>query len=128
MIHKKKISSDQFLEDIINKELSIVGAEVTFKDLVEDSSLPIEDQKYQNWFNIFQFQTPQQFLEWKEYVLEHFYDWQPKYLYNKRRLQEEFSWINLQYGLSLAFPYQDIYEEEVKLKQAKRNKDANKTV
>lgn len=128
MALKKKISADQFLEDIINKELSIIGVQLTFKDILADHQLPENEQKYHSWYQDFAFKTPEQFLEWKNYVLEHFFDWQPKYLFNKRRLNEEFSWINLQYGLSLDFPYQDIYEAEVKLKQARQNKDANKTV
>ena len=116
MALKKKISADQFLEDIINKELSIIGVQLTFKDILADHQLPKDEQKYHSWYQDFTFKTPEQFLEWKNYVLEHFFDWQPKYLCSKRRLNEEFSWINLEYGLALDFPYEEIAKIENKKK------------
>ena len=92
---KQKISEDQFILDCINKEFEIIGSPLhwdTFPELCEWA------KQNKNWYSDYKFNSPEQFKDWKNYFMKHFYDCKPKYLYNKRRLEEEFAWFNVEYG------------------------------
>lgn len=91
MSYKKKISVEQYLFDIVQKEFDIVNSGVKFKDLKE-----MEQHCKGDWYEKFSF-TKEQYEEWKAYCLNHFYDWQPKRI-SKQWAEETFGWINLNYG------------------------------
>ena len=98
-MYKKKISDEQFCLDCINKEFEIIGSSHhwdTFAELEEWA----KDNRH--WFSDNAFTTREQYDQWKEYFLEHFYDWQPKRV-SKKQAEREFSWFTLQYGFRYDF-------------------------
>jgi hypothetical protein len=104
MAYTKKISGPQFAFDCIQKELDIVGSGLTFATYDE----MVEWQKeHRNWFQEYEFKTLEQFLEWRNYFAEHFYDWKPKRI-TRREMRDCFNYFNLQYGLKYGFDYNDI--------------------
>ena len=111
----KKLTDKEFVELIIDKELEIAGADVRFKDL--DAMTHEEQEKYE-FFTRFSFKTLEDFLEWRQFFYDHFYDWQPKRT-SKEMMRREFAWFNLQWGLTLDFPYEQIREHDNALKKNK---------
>ena len=111
----KKLTDKEFVELIIDKELEIAGADVRFKDL---KSMTKEQEEEYKFFNRFSFNNLEEFLEWRQFFYDHFYEWQPKSV-NKKEMEREFSWFNLQWGLKLNFPYNQIIEHDNKLKKNK---------
>ena len=101
MAYKKKISGDQFLLDVIQKELDIVGAGVHFDSAEE---LIEWGKQHPTWYKDYEFKTIEQFYEWREYFYEHFYEWKPKRV-KKSEMEEHFRWFNFQYGLKYGFDY-----------------------
>lgn len=102
MAYKKKLTDTEFLKLIIDKELEIAGADFRFDDII---AMPDEERRAFKWFQIYGFNTYQEYMEWKNFFFEKFYDWQPKYI-TKKQAEREFSWINLQYGLTWKYPYE----------------------
>ena len=109
----KKLTDKEFLELVIDKELEIAGADVRFKDL---KSMTKEQEEEYKFFNRFSFNNLEEFLEWRQFFYDHFYEWQPKSV-NKKEMEREFSWFNLQWGLKLNFPYEQIIEHDNALKK-----------
>ena len=103
-MYKKKISDEQFCLDCINKEFEIIGSSLhwnTFKELSEWSKL----EENRHWYSDNAFTSEEQYLQWKNYFFEHFYDWKPK-RHPRRDIEREFSWFSLMYGLKYDFePY-----------------------
>lgn len=104
MAYKKKLTSEEFVKTIIDKELEIVDADIRYDDIIK---LPKEEQEKLKWWSKYSFKTFEQFEEWKEFFYEKFYDWQPKSI-SKEMMKKEFSWINLMWGLKYDFPYEII--------------------
>lgn len=104
MARIKKISETQFVLDCINKEFEIIGSNLhwdTFEDLSKWSKLP----ENKEWFSQYEFESEDQYNQWKNYYLDHFYDWKSK-RYRSRDIEREFSWFSLMYGLKYDFePY-----------------------
>ena len=111
----KKLTDKEFVELIIDKELEIAGADVRFKDL---EAMTKEQQEEYKFFSRFSFNTSEEFLEWRQFFYDHFYDWQPKCV-NKKAMEREFAWFNLQWGLKSDFPYEQIIEHDNALKKNK---------
>ena len=108
-MYKKKISSKQFLLDCINKEFEIIGSTKhwdTYEELIEWSKL--EENKH--WYSNDSFATPEQWKQWKQYYMEHFYDWQPQRV-SERVAEREFFWFNLSYGLKYDFDYNLLHDD-----------------
>lgn len=99
MANVKKLTDKEFVELIINKELEIAGADIRYKDIV---ALSKEEQDKERFFDKYSFKTEEQFNEWRDFFYEHFYDWQPKRI-TKRQMENEFSWFNLDWGLTCDF-------------------------
>ena len=100
-MNNKKISGEQFTLDCINKEFELIGSPnhwATYEELCDWSKL--EENK--QWYSNSEFATVEQYLQWKQYFMDHFYDWQPKRV-SKREAEREFQWFNLQYGLKYGF-------------------------
>lgn len=100
-MYKKKISDEQFVLDCINKEFEIIGSTLhwdTFEELCEWS----KEEQNQHWYRDNSFTSREQYEQWRDYFLEHFYDWQPKRV-SKDRAEREFSWFTLQYGFTYDF-------------------------
>ena len=99
MARVAKISDEQFILDCINKEFEIIGSNLhwdTLEELSNWSKLP----ENENWFSQYEFDTEEQYNQWKNYYLEHFYDWKPKY-YSKTYVRNYvFPWFSLQYGFA----------------------------
>lgn len=106
MARAKKLTDIEFLELVINKELEIANAPVRFKDIM---AMPDKDRREWKWFQEYTFDTLEQFLEWRQFFFDHFYDWQPK-RESPRRALEIFRWYNLQWGLKYNFDYTKIAE------------------
>ena len=97
MAYVKKISDRQFTLDCINKEFEIIGSTNhwdTFEELCEWA----KQEENTEWYSNNAFSTPEQFKEWHQYFINHFYDWQPKRV-SLRAAERSFSWFNLCYGL-----------------------------
>lgn len=96
----KKISDTQFVLDCVNKEFEIIGSNLhwdTFEELSKWSKLP----ENKEWFSQYEFENEDQYNQWKNYYLNHFYDWKPKYI-SKRAIETNyFPWFSLQYGFSI---------------------------
>lgn len=98
---KTKITEQQFVTDVINKELELAQTGLhfdTFEELSEWTKLP-ENEK---WFDKYSFTTEEQYEEWKNYFYEHIYDWQPKKT-PKYKIDKTFNWFNLDWGLRCNF-------------------------
>ena len=99
MARVHKIDDYQFTLDCVNKEFEIIGSNLhwdTFKELSDWS------KENPQWFSDNAFTTKEQYLEWKEYFLSHFYDWQPKRI-SIRDAKREFSMFAFQYGFRYDF-------------------------
>ena len=97
----KNISDEQFTLDCVNKEFEIIGSSNhwdTFEELSEWS----KQEENRHWYSDNAFTTREQYDEWREYFLEHFYDWKPKRM-SKRVAEREFSWFSLMYGFRYDF-------------------------
>jgi hypothetical protein len=94
-----KISDEQFVLDMINKEFEIIGSSLhwdTFEELSQWSKLP----ENENWFSQYEFANEDQYNQWKSYYMEHFYDWKPKH-YSKTYVEKHcFPWFSLEYGFA----------------------------
>lgn len=112
MARVKKLTTDEFYELVINKELEIAGASIKYKDIIEDYKKPAEEQKLRRWFIDNKFNTYNQFKEWKQFYKDHFYDWKPKRC-AKKEIEGYFAWFNLMYGLAwnFDFPIKDNTDE-----------------
>ena len=100
-MYKKKISDEQFVLDCINKEFEIIGSDLhwdTFKELSEWS----KEEQNRHWYSDNSFTSREQYEQWRNYFLGHFYDWQPKRV-SKKTAEIEFSWFTLQYGFAYDF-------------------------
>ena len=95
-MYKKKITTDEFIKLIVDKELELVGAPIRYDDLIGNQ------EKYPTWYQDYSFKLDQ-YLEWKKFYFDHFYDWKPKRV---KDIQRYFSWHSLQYGLKYDFPYE----------------------
>jgi len=102
MAYTKKLTDAEFVELIINKELEIAGADIRYNDII---ALPNEEQQKLEWWTKYTFKTVEEFLEWRNYFYEQFYNWQPKRV-KKSEMIREFQWFNLQWGLKYDFDYE----------------------
>ena len=94
-MYKKKITEEEFLEMLINKELEIAEAPIRYKDI---KAMPKEEQREFEFFTRYTFKTKEQYEEWEKFFYDHVYDWLPKSV-SKGRIKNEFGWINLNWGL-----------------------------
>lgn len=107
MSYQKKISSEQFVLDCINKQFDLTYPCIYFDTFEE---LAAYAEEHPMWFSEHKFQTPEQYLKFKRYFEKHFYDWQPKRV-SKRRMKENFTWFYVMYGFGLDFEYNLIKDE-----------------
>ena len=91
-MYKKKISQDEFIKRVVNKELEIVNAPIRYDDIINNQD------KYKFWFNNYKFKSDKQFDEFKKYFYKQFYEWQPLYI-SKQEAKYTFSWFNFMWGL-----------------------------
>lgn len=119
MAYVKKISDTQFVLDCINKQYEIIKSDIHFNTWEELIAYAKEHPK---WYSDSEYTNLAQYLEWRRYFLEHFYDWQPKRV--KLAIAErEFSWFNLQYGLKYGFDINEVYayDEEHSKKRGRKS-------
>ena len=102
MAYKKKLTNEEFVKAIINKELEIANADIRYDDIL---ALTKEEQNKLEWWSKYSFKKYTDFAKWKEFFCEKFYEWQPKTV-NKTMMEREFSWINLMWGLKYGFDYE----------------------
>lgn len=120
MSKNKKISQEEFIKLVINKELEIANANITYDDIINDAKKPLEEQTLKHWYTDNSFKTVEQYLEWKQFFFNHFSDWQPKRNSTKTKIAKEFSWFNLLYGLKYDFDYNLIKVAEDERAKKKR--------
>lgn len=116
MAYKKKLTDNEFVELVINKELEIAGADMRYADIVK---LTKDEQQKMQWWTKYTFKTLEQFLEWRQFFYDHFYDWQPKSV-KKSVMEREFQWWNLQWGLKYDFDYEEIAKHDEQQKKKKK--------
>lgn len=97
-MYVKKLSNTEFVKMIVDKELEIVGAPIRYDDLINNQD------KYPHWYQDYSFNVDQ-YIEWKQFFYDHFYDWKPKRIKN---IDEYFSWYSLQYGLKYNFSHEEL--------------------
>ena len=118
MARTKKISEEQFVLDVINKQYEICGNEHhfdTFADLKAYTDKYDEEHKeeHKKWFQEYSFDTIEKYLEWRNYFLDHSKEWLPARIPMYQRIRE-FSWFSLQYGFSYGFDVKELMEVEKK--------------
>lgn len=111
MTHIKKLTDEEFLLKLTNKELEIAGGPQfeTFEELCtwsKENGEVVMDECGNiinlPWYQHYTFKSQEEADAWHEYYNKLFYEWQPKRA-SKRRRDETFAWINLQYGLKEDF-------------------------
>ena len=108
----KKITEREFIKLIVDKELEVAGVPYGFDDIIEDLMLPKEQQKIgEKWFDKYEFGTPEKYIEWKNFVYDHFYDWKPKHT-PRKFLNQWFSEFRLNWGLKYGFDHNKLEEIE----------------
>lgn len=56
----------QGIEEILNRQFKIIGyPELTFKDISEEGTVEVKG-KVKNWFEVYQFKSHDQYLNWRE--------------------------------------------------------------
>lgn len=99
----KKLTDQEFVKLMVDKELEIVGTDIRYNDLIA------EPEKYKNWFQDYAFDTVEQYGKWKQFYWQHFYDKYPKRV---KDIAKYFSWFTLQYGLKYNFSWEELNEYE----------------
>ena len=94
-MYKKKLTDKEFAKMMVNKQLEIAGVTETDFDKIIES-------KDKDWFDRYALISRDQYEEFEKFYYDHFYDWQPKSV-SKERMEKEFSWWMLQYGLRYDF-------------------------
>lgn len=102
----KKISSEQFLLDVINKMFEIAGSNLHWL-CFEKLKLWTHEPENRDWFRMYTL-TLEQYLEFRDYYLTHFYDLRSKRI-SHSIAESDFSSFMFQYG----FPYVDFSIEDV---------------
>lgn len=109
MARVKKISGEQFAFDMIRKELDIIGSGLHFAN-------PDELREWaeinSRWFADYKFSTVEQYLEWRDYFAEHYYDMEPKRV-SKNQMKRDFAWFNLNYGLAYDFDLAELKDHDI---------------
>lgn len=103
-MYVKKLTDEEFVELIIDKELEIANADIRFKDIKKMSS---DEQNEFRFYQRYTFKTLEEFDEWKQFFYNHYYDWQPKNV-SKSQIERDFQWFNLQWGLKYDFPIDEL--------------------
>ena len=108
MAYVKKITTDQFIRDVIDFELKPYG--INFEYIL---NLPKEPKnkdeidpniEYQDkWFSRYKFKTFDEFNAFRKYFYEHWKDYSPKRKWTKDILYRSFEWFNLQYSLATGY-------------------------
>lgn len=100
---KKKISTTEFVKLMVDKELEIAGALIRYDDLIANKD------DFPHWYQDWCFDRVEQYLEWKQFYYDHFYDHYPKRV---KDISNYFSWFALQYGLRYNFDYKELEKYE----------------
>ena len=95
-MRKERISEEEFTRRVIDKELEMAGAPIRFDDIAKENK-----EKHPTWFSDYQFESEEQYNEWKSYWLE-----QAKLIKGKSHatssyFEHAFGWFSLNYGLSI---------------------------
>ena len=112
MAYVKKITTDQFIRDVIDFELKPYG--INFEYIL---NLPKEPKnkdeidpniEYQDkWFSRYKFKTFDEFNAFRKYFYEHWKDYSPKRKWTKDILYRAFECFNLQYGLATGYDFDE---------------------
>ena len=112
MAYVKKITTDQFIRDVIDFELKPYG--INFEYIL---NLPKESKnkdeidpniEYQDkWFSRYKFKTFDEFNAFRKYFYEHWKDYSPKRNWTKDILYRAFECFNLQYGLATGYDFDE---------------------
>ena len=102
MAYIKKITTDQFIRDVIDFELKSYG--INFDYILNLPKKPKDDKdvdpnvEYQDWwYSRYKFNNFDEFNEFRRYFYEHWKDYAPKRDWKKCIVDREFEWFNLQY-------------------------------
>lgn len=106
MAYKKKITGEQFIEDIINFELKPYG--VNYDYVNSEYNTDVNDGVHENWYNKYVFHNYSEFFEWKKYFFEHYKDWRPMRDWRRTVVEREFNFCNFMWGLSYDFDWKTL--------------------
>ena len=112
MAYVKKITTDQFIRDVIDFELKPYG--INFEYILNLPKKPENEDdidpnvEYQDkWYVRYKFNNFNEFNEFRKYFYEHWKDYAPKRKWTKDILYREFEWFNLQYGLDTGYDFDE---------------------
>lgn len=117
----KRLENLEFLRLLVNKELELANADITFDDIQEDRKRPKEERKLDTWFDDYTLDTIEQYAEWKDFFMRHVKDWYGSGC-SRRIAENEFGWVSLCYGLRYNFDYKELFEFEKMDKTRKKTK------
>ncbi len=80
---------DEQIEEVINKQYSLIGEKVLYKDVAE--GIMVKGKKVA-WYDYYYFESEQQYLEWKEWAKEKL---------EEVGIKERFDEIDMLYGLNI---------------------------
>ena len=100
----KKISynSEEFLTKIIQKQLDLHGAKFEDIKALVDGKLP----NGEFWYQHYKFNTKEQFENWKQFCITELRNSRERL--SKKRAQEIFMWIDLQWGLKHQWEHENL--------------------
>ena len=100
----KRISykSEEFLVKLIQNELDLHGAKFEDVKALPEGRMPNGEW----WFTFYKFETKEQYEAWKQFCITELRNSRERL--TKKRAQEVFTWIDLQYGLKHQWEHEDL--------------------
>lgn len=110
MAYVKKITGKQFSLDVVDFMLKKYN--ITHEDIINfphrpenkdewDDSIPYQE----NWFQFYTFDTPEEYMAYREYFYEHFKDYAPKWKWKRCYVDRMFAEFDLMYGLKTNYDF-----------------------
>ena len=111
MAFTKKLTDEEFIRNIINKQLE--PYKLTYDDLKNLPHKPNNSDKddktvyYEDWFQKCEFKSFDEFISWKKYYYEQYKLWQPKRKWRRHDVERCFDWHNLSFGLKYGYDFDE---------------------
>lgn len=94
--------TEEFLTKVIQKQLDLHGAKYEEIKNMKDGKMP----NGEFWYHHYKFETKEQHTEWKKYCIEELRN--SKERPTKKRAEQIFMWIDLQWGLKQQWEYEEL--------------------
>jgi len=93
----KKLTDDEFIKLMIDKECEIVNAPFMYDDLITKRY-----NNWQTWFNDYAFTSAEQYAEWKQFFIDNISKWKQGKI-TKHYKETMFNDFSLEFGFSEKF-------------------------